>query len=180
MTWGQSKQYFEWKPVKTTRHASVLPLKSDVVTSSSSSSYGGYYGDLSGPYRGPTTGYYPDSSMPYNGPYSDDSSYSVDYPKSQQYQYPPPDSGSYENYGYVRDDNFNITVEKYGGFGGTGDTRGFGAYDYPKKTVQNDVPQHLQEDHKIGTEFPDLLRLGKARIYHRRLPLPVHPLPPPL
>lgn len=179
MSWGQSKQYFEWKPVKTTRHAAVVPHKNDATTSSSSSSYGSlFYGDLSSPYRGPTV-YYPDTSVPYvNGPsYADDSSYSADYPKSQQYQYPP-DSGSYENYGYVRDDNFNITIEKYGGFGGTGDTRGFGAYDYPKKTVQNDVEQHLQEDHKLRTEFPDLLRLGKARLYHRRHP--VHPLPPPL
>lgn len=134
-----------------------------------------------------TTGYFQDNSRPYDtdsGAYSADS-YSEDYPKSpipyQKYQYPD-DSGSYENYGYTKDDNFNITIERYGGFGGTGDTRGFGAYDYPKK-VNHDVPQDIHDDEpRIRTEFPDLLRLGRTRTvyHHRRNPMHVHPLPPPL
>lgn len=174
LSWGQSKSYFKWEPVKSPSQSPLLLHSADATTSGYGSQY---YDDISAPYAGGTTGFYPDSSVPYlNGPYSDES-YSADFPKSQPYQYPP-DSGSYENYGY-RDQNFNITMEKYGGFGGTGDTRGYGAYDYPKK-VQEDVPQHLHDDPAIRTDFPDLLRVGRSRIFHRRQPMPIHPLPPPL
>lgn len=175
---AQNKNYFEWTPVKITRHPSSLVPQSD---GSTTSSYDSRYYDTSAPYHG-STGFYPDSSMPYINDDSYQDSYSPDFPKAQAYPYPD-DVGSFENYGYapvIRDENFNVTVEKYGGFGGTGDTRGYGAYDYPKK-VHQDVPQDLHETHKFGgNDFSDLLRLGRSKTFRRRNPGQAHPLPPPL
>lgn len=188
LSWGQNKPYqaFDWRPMLPPKQTSLHPYQEDTTQTSYDTRY---FHTNPAPYHG-SPGYYPDSPKSYDnsdsGHYPVDS-YSSDYQKSQPYQNVPyqyPDnSGSYEQ--YTKDDNFNITVERYGGFGGSGDTRGFGAYDYPKKV--QDVPQELHEGsygvnhHKIDTEFPDLLRVGAGRsIYHRRNPMHVHPLPPPL
>lgn len=199
LSWGQNRRYdtFDWRPVERPRQASrsQQPYRDDTHTTTSYDSRyfetnpdpylgstGYFQGSSSKPYDNSGPGHYQDNMDP--GSYSSvDSSYSSDFPKVQPYQYPD-DSGSYEQYGAygVKDDNFNITMERYGGFGGTGDTRGYGAYDYPKKVQE--VPQDLHEEQynpRVETEYPDLLRIGRSRsAYNTRTSTRVHPLPPPL
>ncbi|XP_054707702.1 uncharacterized protein LOC129217430 [Uloborus diversus] len=111
------------------------------------------------------------------------SSYQVDqYPVGYQNSYGYGDNSAfYEdlyNYNPIpKKENFNITVEKYGGFGGTGDTRGFGAYESPKDN------QYEEESPKpaVPDVYSELLNLGSSRSrFHRHRPLLRRPLPPPL
>ncbi|GFT58522.1 uncharacterized protein TNCV_1250061 [Trichonephila clavipes] len=119
-------------------------------------------------------------------PYVDssiDSSYSSEY---QKLPYVDQSLSSYEQYGNVRDD-FNMTKERIGGFAGTGDTRGYGAYDFPKNNhpepVEHGHPESISEYSNIHSgELSDLLRIGRnvRSRYPNPDPMLIHPLQPAL
>ncbi|GIY65839.1 uncharacterized protein CDAR_51771 [Caerostris darwini] len=123
---------------------------------------------------------YPNDPSPYV-----DSSYSGEY-QNLPYQ---SISTSYDSYGNAPyQEEFNMTKERIGGFAGSGDTRGYGAYDFPKNHHPESV-EHLEIEPFSGHEdlhpplrheLSDLLRIG--RNHHTRNPDPmlIHPLPPPL
>ncbi|GIY46308.1 uncharacterized protein CEXT_460811 [Caerostris extrusa] len=53
-------------------------------------------------------------------------------------------STSYDSYGNAPyQEEFNMTKERIGGFAGSGDTRGYGAYDFPKNHHPESV-EHLE------------------------------------
>ncbi|GFT52057.1 uncharacterized protein NPIL_432441 [Nephila pilipes] len=129
-------------------------------------------------------------------PYVDssiDNSYSSEY---QKLPYVDQSLPSYEQYGHLRDDDFNMTKERIGGFAGTGDTRGYGAYDFPKNNhpehgheqVEHEEPEsiseysHLHSRHGAQSEISDLLRIGRnvRSRYPNPDPMLIHPLQPPL
>ncbi|KAF8787118.1 hypothetical protein HNY73_008746 [Argiope bruennichi] len=84
-----------------------------------------------------------------------------------------------------------MTTVRIGGFAGSGDTRGYGAYDFPKNNhpepldhpepePYDDIPDIPLRRPYMHRELKDLLRIN--RNHHSRHPDPmlIHPLPPPL
>ncbi|KAG8179307.1 hypothetical protein JTE90_024152 [Oedothorax gibbosus] len=148
----------------------------------------------------------PSSLRPYSGPepsslhYPEDvvASYGDDSASySQEYQPPfaaePPQSlSSYESYHDSREQDFNMTIAKFGGFGGTGDTKGFGAYDFPHHANppqeiepfdHPELPQPAVHQtrplHDVDPEIEDLMRISKQRsrgFHLSRDPILMHPL----
>ncbi|XP_035208000.1 uncharacterized protein LOC118182723 isoform X1 [Stegodyphus dumicola] len=164
---GDSFESYDWR--------GVGPLK-DWPKYSSLTPYGS---------RKPATGNYPvlDEVKKYpddTSAYLGDSSYSTDF-KSQPYKYidnsAEYQSVSYGDDGRGLDDNFNITIERLGGFGGSGDTRGYGAYD-DSKSYQELHPDEPKRD----ADFPELMRIGRRHRnrYRNQDPLLVRPVPHPL
>lgn len=126
LVYGQNNNLKNWPNYERTNEwPSYSSLISDAYQSTSGASS--------------LSGNYPDSSIP-----------------SNYRQYPGFDYESsefnLEDYGKSQNDNFNISLERIGGFGGSGDTRGYGAYEYPKEDY------HRQ---KSPIPYPELLPTGR-------------------
>ncbi|GBN23425.1 hypothetical protein AVEN_205524-1 [Araneus ventricosus] len=97
-------------------------------------------------------------------------------------------SVSYDSYGEEPRQQLNMTTARIGGFAGSGDTRGYGAYDFPKnhhpEPLDHPEPEPYDEipsgHPHMHRELSDLLRINRNHHSGHPDPMFMHPLPPPL
>ncbi|XP_071038182.1 uncharacterized protein [Parasteatoda tepidariorum] len=113
-------------------------------------------------------------------PYMDSFFHSEEQNSPYKYLSDPLDS----SYSVHHDDSpMNITKARIGGFAGSGDTLGFGAYEHPVKSRKEE--EFFPEMPKLDAEFfPEMFKFSRRKhrmpSHHAHDPMLIHPIPPPL